>query len=188
MHWVLDTSCRNFGICFGGSRGAEAATGHDMSALPGVLELLGRTEFGRGIDDPKSVLLALSEGRRSDIALLVSDMLAPEEALEDTLRALASIGHQTILMHVVSPDDLEPDLTRSQRLVDAETGESMEIPGGPAVQRAWQRAVAEWLSDLDARCRRLGIRRVQIRTDHPMEQVFRNQLQRAGIVQLGARG
>ncbi len=174
--------------CFGGKNGAEAANGHDMSALPGVLELLGRTQLGRGIEDPKSTLLALSEGRRSDIALLVSDMLAPEDELEDTLRALASIGQQPILMHVVSPDDLEPDLTHSQRLVDAETGQSVEIAGGPSVQRAWRQAVTEWLADLDSRCRRLGIRRVEIHTDHSLEQVFRNQLQRAGLVQLGARG
>lgn len=174
--------------CFGGANGTEAATGHDMGAMPGLLELLGRTTVGRGLDDPRAILLALSGGRRADIALLLSDMLAPEDEQEETLRALASIGHQPVLLHVVSPNDLEPDLTRPQRLVDAETGEAVEIPGGPAVQQAWERAVREWLDDLDARCRRLGIRRVQIRTDHAIDTVFRNQLQRAGLVQLGARG
>jgi uncharacterized protein (DUF58 family) len=174
--------------CYGSPRGAEAATGHDMSALPGVLELLGRTDVGRGLEDPKSTLLALAGGRRSDLALLVSDMLAPEDELEDTLRALASIGHTPTLLHVVSPDDIAPDLSRGQRLVDAETGESVEIPGGPEVERAWQKAVTEWMTDLDARCRRLGIRRIQVHTDQSIPHLFRTDLQRAGLVQLGTRG
>ena len=159
-----------------------------MSALPGVLELLGRTDVGRGIEEPKATLLTLAGGRRADLAVLLSDMLAPEEELEDTLRALASIGHTPILLHVVSPDDLAPDLSRGQRLVDAETGESVEIPGGPEVERAWQKAVQEWMTDLDARCRRLGIRRIPVHTDQPIPRLFRTDLPRAGLVDLGARG
>lgn len=174
--------------CYGGKDGAEAATGHDMSALPGVLELLRRTRIGRGFASPQSTLLALSGGRRADLSLLLSDMLAPEDELEETLRALASIGHRPVLLHVVSPDDIAPDLSKAQRLVDAETGEAVEIPGGPQVQEAWERALKEWLTDLDARCRRLGIRRIQVSTDIPIDQLFRDDLQRAGLVRIGARG
>ncbi len=174
--------------CYGGKHGAEAATGHDMSALPGVLAFLDRTEVGRGLADPTSILVALSGGRRSDMAVLVSDMLAPVDELEDTLRTLASIGRTPILLHVVSPDDIAPDLSRGQRLVDAETGDSVEIPGGPDITRAWQEAVLEWMTDLDARCRRLGIRRIEVPTDQAIPTLFRTKLQRAGLVQLGTRG
>lgn len=174
--------------CFGGPAGTEAATGHDMGAMPGVLQLLGRTEAGRGCDDPRGMLLALAGGRRSDLAFLLSDMLAPEEEVEQTLRALATVGHAPVLVHVVSPDDLEPDLSRAQRMVDAETGEAVELPGGPQVAAAWAEARDAWLADLDSRCRRLGVRRIQVRTDRAPTAFFRDDLRRAGLLHLGAQG
>jgi uncharacterized protein (DUF58 family) len=174
--------------CYGGKQGAEAATGHDMGAMPGILELLGRTDVGRSCPDPRATLLALAGGRRADVSLLLSDMLAPEDEQEDTLRALATLGHQPVLLHVVSPDDLAPDLSRPQKLVDAETGEAVEIPGGPDVERAWREAVRVWLTDLDTRCRRLGIRRFLVRADQDAAALFRDDLRRAGLVTLGSRG
>lgn len=173
---------------YGSADGARAATGHDMGAMPGVLKLLQKTRVGHTCGDPKSTLLGLAGGRRSDVAVLLSDMLSPEDEMEETLRALATLGHTPILLQVVSPDDLDPDLSKPQRLVDAETGESLELPGGPDLKRAWQIARDAWLEDLDARCRRLGIRRVLVRTDTDPVQTFREDLRRAGIVVLGARG
>jgi len=174
--------------CYGGAQGAEAATGHDMAAMPGVLKLLRRTEAGMGCDDPRDILLALAGGRRSDLAVLVSDMLCAEDEMENTLRALATIGHTPVLLQVVSPDDLSPDLSKPQRMVDAETGLSVHIPGGPEVERAWATARDAWLDDLTARCRRLGIRRVLVRTDTPAATLFREDLRRTGLVVLGTGG
>lgn len=173
---------------FGGRDGAQVASGHDMTAMPGLLDLLKRTQAGRGCEAPKERILAVAGGRPADRAVLLSDMLAPEDELESTLRALATIGHHPLLLHVVSPDDLQPDLSKPQRMVDAETGETVELPGGPEVTRAWAEARDAWLSDLDARCRRLGVRRVLARTDADPASLFRDTLRRAGIVRLGARG
>jgi len=153
-----------------------------------VLKLLARTEPGKGCDDPGGVLLGMAGGRRSDLAILLSDMLCPEAEMEATLRALATMGEAPLLLQVVSPDDLEPDLTKPQRLIDAETGEAVEIPGGADVARAWATARDAWLADLEGRCRRLGIRHLRIRTDTPVADLFRDQLRRAGVVVLGDRG
>jgi len=173
---------------YGSKAGAKAASGHDMAAMPGMLDLLKRTKAGEGCDAPQSRILALAAGRPADRAVLLSDMLAPEEEIEATLRALATIGTHPLLLHVVSPDDLEPDLSKPQRMVDAETGVTIEVPGGPAVARAWAEAREAWLTDLDARCRRLGVRRVLVRTDGDLAHLFRDTLRRAGVVRLGARG
>ena len=173
---------------FGSLDGAQVASGHDMTAMPGLLDLLKRTRPGRGCEAPKDRILAVAGGRPADRAVLLSDMLAPEEEVESTLRALATIGHHPLLLHVVSPDDLEPDLSKPQRMVDAETGETVELPGGPEVTRAWAEARDAWLEDLDARCRRLGVRRVLARTDSDPVALFQDTLRRAGIVRMGVRG
>jgi len=177
-----------YGAAGGDRSGPTVAWGHDMAAMPGLLDLLKRTVAGQGCEAPQDRILALAGGRPADRSVLLSDMLAPEAEIESTLRALATIGHHPLLLHVVSPDDLEPDLSKPQRLVDAETGESVEVPGGPAVARAWAEAREAWLSDLDARCRRLGVRRVLARTDADPAFLFRDTLRRAGVVRLGARG
>ncbi len=173
---------------YGSKVGAKAASGHDMAAMPGMLDLLKRTEPGLGCAAPQDSILALAAGRPADRAVLLSDMLAQEDELEATLRALATIGNHPLLLHVVSPEDLEPDLSKPQQMVDAETGETVEVPGGPAVVRAWAEAREAWLTDLDARCRRLGVRRILVRTDGDPADLFRDTLRRAGVVRLGARG
>lgn len=174
--------------CYGGTPHDRVATGHDMGALAGLLDLLEHCEPGTTCDSPRAKILALAGTRPADRAILLTDALAQEDELEATLRSLATVGRHPLLLQVLSPEDLDPDLSKPQRMVDAETGQSVEVPGGPAIQAAWNAARDAWLADLDARCRRLGITRLVASTSVSTTHLLTDTLRRRGIVGTGGRG
>ncbi len=55
------------------------------------------------------------------VVILISDLLDP--AADRVIRELAATGSELIVLHVLSPDELDPPLEGDLRLVDIETGE-----------------------------------------------------------------
>ena len=59
------------------------------------------------------------------VLVLVSDLLDP--AADRAMRDLAGTGAEVIVLHVLAPDEVEPDLVGDLRLVDAETGANVDV-------------------------------------------------------------
>ena len=57
--------------------------------------------------------------------VLISDLLDP--AADKVIRELAATGSELIVLHVLSPDELDPSLEGDVRLVDVETGDGLDV-------------------------------------------------------------
>ena len=82
------------------------------------------------------------------VIVLISDLLDP--AADRVIRELAATNSELIILHVLSPDELDPHLEGDLRLVDAETGDGIDvtidlatIDGYKARLAAWQEAFAD---------------------------------------------
>jgi uncharacterized protein (DUF58 family) len=87
-----------------------------------------------------------SGSARPGLFAIFSDGLDPDAP--DALRALAARGHEIVFVQVLSDIELDPDLEGDLRLLDAETGEAVEIT-------AHAQALAEYKKNIAAHCRRL---------------------------------
>src|SRR5690606_10232453 len=103
--------------------------------------------------------------KRADRAFLVGDLLVDEDAAEATLRTLAARAVQPVLLHVLGTEDLRPTLEGPARLVDAESGQELDVGGGAPARAAYAEALQGWLAELRARCARWGVRYVPAFTD-----------------------
>ena len=148
--------------------GAARATGRGFAPFLGLLE-----RCVAGGRDPVRV-----QGRRVDRALLVSDLLMEVHEREAALRSLAASAHEPVLVHVLGPQELRPELDRPGRLVDAETGEELSIRGGLGARADYQAALQAWLEGLRLSCRRLRIAYVQAFVDQDLV----SDLARGGLV------
>ena len=74
--------------------------------------------------------------------ILISDLLDP--AADRVIRELASTRSELIVLHVLSPDELDPPLEGDLRLVDAETGESIDVTADLATIDAYRDRLAAW--------------------------------------------
>ncbi len=91
---------------------------------------------------------------------VVSDLMTPAwpQAL-DTLGSSASGG---LVIHVLDPTELEPELMGDLRLVDSETGEIVEISTAEPARAAYSEALESFLAGVQTRARRNGLDYVMI--------------------------
>ena len=77
-------------------------------------------------------------------------------AADRVIRELAATGSELVIIHVLSPDELDPALEGDLRLVDSETGESVDVTADLGTLDAYKTRLAAWkqgFADLAARRR-----------------------------------
>src|SRR5215208_5384548 len=88
------------------------------------------------------------------VIVLISDLLDP--AADRVIRELAATRSELIVLHVLSPEELDPPLEGDLRLVDAESGEGIDVTVDVATVDAYKARLAAWqdgLADLAAKRR-----------------------------------
>jgi uncharacterized protein (DUF58 family) len=88
------------------------------------------------------------------LVILISDLLDP--GADRVIRELAATGSELVILHVLSPEEIDPLLEGDLRLVDTETGEGLEVTVDLATLDAYRARLATWrenLADLAARRR-----------------------------------
>jgi uncharacterized protein (DUF58 family) len=82
------------------------------------------------------------------VVVFISDLLDP--AADRVIRELAATGSELIVLHVLSPEELDPSIEGDLRLVDSESGDGIDVTidlatldGYKARLEAWQAAFAD---------------------------------------------
>jgi hypothetical protein len=112
--------------------------------------------------------------------VLVSDLMF--EDAEDVLRALASGHGDALVVHVLGREDLDPSERGDLRLVDAETGDDVEVGIAEDVLDAYADARDRWLDDIAALCGRHGIGYARVVDDQSVEDLVLSTLRSLGVV------
>ncbi len=76
------------------------------------------------------------------VVVLISDLLDP--SADRVIRELAATGSELVILHVLSPDELDPQLAGDLRLVDAETGDGIDVTADLATIDAYKARLAAW--------------------------------------------
>lgn len=76
------------------------------------------------------------------VVILLSDLLDP--GADRVIRELAATGSELIVLHVLSPDEIDPPLEGDLRLVDIETGDRVDITADLATIDAYRDRLAAW--------------------------------------------
>jgi len=122
-----------------------------------------------------------SRTQRPGLALLLTDGYDPD-GLRAGLAALAGRGHEVVLLHLLTPDELNPTLRGDFRLVDAETGDKREVTVDGAALDAYQRRLADWQAELRALAGKHGGRYAMLRTDVTLRRMLLEDLRKARII------
>jgi uncharacterized protein (DUF58 family) len=120
-------------------------------------------------------------GGRPGLSLLLSDMFSPA-GYEDGVTALMGRGHEVGVIHILSPNEVEPELAGDLRLVDSETGEGRDVTVDGAMRDLYARRLARWREEMAAHLLGRGGHYVSVETSTPWERVVLFALRRAGVV------
>jgi uncharacterized protein (DUF58 family) len=128
-------------------------TARRQSGLRGagrVFRLLGNLSAIQPTEGPTDLLAsarhagAQLSGR--GVVVLLSDLLDPSS--ERVLREVAATGSELIVLHVLSPDELDPQLEGDLKLVDSESGERIDVTVDLATIDDYKARLAAWQDGL----------------------------------------
>jgi uncharacterized protein (DUF58 family) len=85
---------------------------------------------------------AAAQLRGRGVVVLMSDLLDP--AADRIIRELAATGSELIVLHILSPDELDPPLEGDLRLVDTETGDGVDVTVDLPTIDAYRARLAAW--------------------------------------------
>jgi uncharacterized protein (DUF58 family) len=114
------------------------------------------------------------------VVILFSDLLDP--GADRIIRELAATGSELIVLHVLSPDELDPALEGDLRLVDVETGDGIDVTVDLTTLDAYRNRLAGWkagFADLAAK-RRASY--VDLSSDANLAVLMFNELRRRRVL------
>ena len=114
------------------------------------------------------------------VVILLSDLLDP--AADRVIRELAATGSELIVLHILSPEELEPQLEGDLRLVDVETGAGVDVTVDLPTLDAYKARLAAWkagFADLAAK-RRASY--VDLPSDANLADLMFNELRRRRVL------
>jgi uncharacterized protein (DUF58 family) len=121
---------------------------------------------------------AMLRGR--GVVVLLSDLLDP--SADRVIRELAATGSELIVLHTLSPEELDPALEGDLRLIDSETGEGIDVTVDLAALDDYRARLAGWqesLADLAAKRRATY---VPLSTATPLADLVFAELRRRRVV------
>jgi uncharacterized protein (DUF58 family) len=128
---------------------------HRMTHLRQVMVALEQPATGRATDLVVPLQRAVEIVRKRGLLVLLSDLLAPIDALDTALTRLAACGHEIVLFHILDPAETTFGFDAPSMFEDVESGQSWMID--PAKARAdYQRRLNEHCASLANLLQRLG--------------------------------
>jgi uncharacterized protein (DUF58 family) len=119
--------------------------------------------------------------RRPGLLILLTDMFSPTGYV-DGLNALLGKGHEVLILHILSPDEVEPPLAGDLRLIDVETGRAQEVTVDATMRTIYQQRLANWLDSIRDECARKGVHYLMVQTDTPYDKVLLYEMRRLGVI------
>ena len=130
-----------------------------------LFDFLGRVRPAGGTTLNDGLQNYARRAREPGLAVLISDLLDPG-GFEAGVRALLEHRFDVHLIHVLAPEEMNPELAGDLRLVDSETGEVRELSVDGDAIRAYRERLRQFLERVEAfsRTHELGYHRVTVDT------------------------
>jgi uncharacterized protein (DUF58 family) len=131
--------------------------------------------------DPAGRLRSYAAGAsQGGLLVLFSDLM--DDGWKEGLSALVSRGLQVSVVHILSPDEVNPELEGDLKLVDVEEGAALEVTADYALLSEYRNHLADWQADLHEFCAKRQINYVPLETSLPLEQLLFNWMKRKGVL------
>jgi len=142
-------------------------TRHHMARL---LTFLGELPCA-GVTRFDSALRAFATRTRNPgLVILISDLLGAGD-IQDGIEALRHGGHDVVVIQLLAELEIDPPLDGALRIVDAETGDELEVTVDEDLRRLYQHRLEHHLQDVERFCRQRSVEYLRASTAIAFEDV-----------------
>jgi uncharacterized protein (DUF58 family) len=146
---------------------ARNRTGH----LRSLMLALEKPALGTSTNLASPLKRILELVNKRGLMMLISDLLAPIDLLENSLSTMTASGHEVILFHLIDPAEAKFTFEAAAMFRDLESGRDLYIDPGQARQE-YQRKFDEHSAAVRQTCQNLGAGYYRVTTDTPLEAIL----------------
>lgn len=115
------------------------------------------------------------------ILVLISDLM-DKEGYDKALRFLVTQQMDVYVLHVMCPEELDPQVKGDLKLIDCEDDDVAEITVSRPLMDKYKRTLASFVDGAREFCTRRGMSYLMVSTDTPVETLVSNYLRKRGLV------
>jgi uncharacterized protein (DUF58 family) len=144
-------------------------------------------EYLSGIEANSNVSLASgirdfsAQNTGKGIVVLISDLM-DKSGYEAALRMLIAQQMDVYVIHLLSPEELNPEIAGDLKLVDSEDGDIAEVTASRPLLDKYKQTLAAFIDGARDFCTRRGLVYILANTDNSVETLVANYLRQRGLV------
>jgi uncharacterized protein (DUF58 family) len=145
-----------------------------------VLLALARATAAGGTNTAAALARTIDLLKRRGLLVILSDLYDEDEQVERAIMRAAHLGHETIVFHMLTRDELSLPFRGDVEVEDPETGQRV-MSNGAVSGRAYRAAFSAFLERWRERCATHGVDYVRVLTDMPLDAALRGYLRRRAL-------
>lgn len=106
------------------------------------------------------------------ISVVITDGLM-EEGLDEGLKYLKYRRQEVFLCHILSRQELSPELSGALELIDSETGHKMEVTVSGSLMSAYENNLKHFLTGIKEQCKKWGVHYALLPSDMPVDRMVK---------------
>ena len=118
----------------------------------------------------------------TDLQVSEFKSLLDKHGFQDALRYLVAQQMDTYVIHVLSQEELEPDVKGDLRLIDCEDEDVAEITVSAPLLKRYKQTLAAFVESARDFCNRRGMNYLLANTQVPVDQLIASYLRKRGLV------
>ena len=165
----------------GASRANPAPVLRGRKSLWRMLEYVESVQAGQNVPLAQAIKEFCLRNSGRGILVLITDLM-DKQGYEPALKFLLAQQMDVYVLHVLSPEELNPDLKGDLKLVDVEDHDIAEITVSRPLMEKYKRTLAAFIDGAREFCTRRGMNYLMTSTETPVENLVSNYLRSRGLV------
>lgn len=104
------------------------------------------------------------------MSIIISDLYT--DNLEDSLKYLTYKKQEIMVIHVLTKEEMSPEIFETSNLIDSESGASLKVTGSNALLKDYKKAYEEHVTKLQALCKKYSAKYILSLTDSDFTRIF----------------
>lgn len=141
------------------------------NAFGEVMNMLERLDY-IGITDIYNIVSRFDLKSGRGISIVISDLFSKGNLL-DMINYLQFRKQEVYICHVLSPQEIDPDINSSLRLIDSETREFKDVTVSPSLLKTYNKVLGRFTMEIEEVCARRGVHYMLMDTSIPVEHMIK---------------
>lgn len=144
-------------------------------SLQGVIHTLDKAQPALGTHLGKPMTRFQERIKRRGLVAVISDFYCDADELLDNVRPLAMQGQDVVLFHLLTPDELNPNIKQSTLYEDMETGHAIEV-SPTYMNKDYRERIQAHIAAIQKAASGMNADHVLINTGEPMDRALHSYL------------